>query len=141
MLCVPHCDQLVAGLANVLGVNNVTPKRAFLIHHSIYALVGLDVDLVFAVQADTERIDSASGADRASIQQQAGEGLDLAFLYVLGLRRGGVFGCCCLRLSSDARLGRVRLAEQPVVSLFQVQQLHKQPRVAPARASRAATFL
>jgi hypothetical protein len=33
-------------------------------------------------------------------------------------------------VTSDARLGRVRLAEQPVVSLFQVQQLHEQPRVA-----------
>jgi len=37
--------------------------------------------------------------------------------------------------ASDARLGRVRLAEQPVVSLyFKVQQLHK-PRVARALVS------
>ncbi len=84
MLFIPPRNQIVAGLADILGIDEFAPKSALLVHRSIYALVRLDVNLVLAVQTNAEGIDSGAGADRASVQQQAGEGFDLAFLTAPG---------------------------------------------------------
>ncbi|MCP4613194.1 MAG: hypothetical protein GY845_31270 [Planctomycetes bacterium] len=83
MINVPHRDHIIARLADILGIDEFAPKSVLLIHCPRDALVRPDVHPVHAVQADTERIDSGSRADRASVQQQAGEGFDLAFLHVL----------------------------------------------------------
>ncbi|MCP4538878.1 MAG: hypothetical protein GY832_17220 [Chloroflexi bacterium] len=74
-------------------VSIIAPKRPFLLHRSIYALVGLDIVPVFAVQADTERIDGGSGVDRASVQQQAEEGFDLLSCTFLTCLEGGISLC------------------------------------------------
>ncbi len=83
MLFIPPRNQIVAGLADILGIDEFAPKSALLVHCPINALVRLDVDLVLAIQANAEGIDGSAGVDRASVQQQADEGLDLAILHVL----------------------------------------------------------
>ncbi len=45
-------------------------KSPLLVHGPLNALVGPDVDLVLAVQANAEAIDGGAGVDRASVQQR-----------------------------------------------------------------------
>ena len=58
MLFVPLHDQIIARLADILGIDDVAPKSPLRVHRPRDAPVRLDVDLVLAVQADEYALSS-----------------------------------------------------------------------------------
>lgn len=83
MCLVPHRDQVVAALADVLGVDEAAPKCAGRIQGAQDAFVHFDLDLDVAVQVYAGCVDGDAGVDGATIQQQADECLHLGLLDVL----------------------------------------------------------